>query len=383
MSSRFLVLYAALIAGCSTSTSPVDSANDGTKPAVDKGSLALSALEDESSSGVTLKRRGDAVVVADLRGITDSRKLESAISAIVESSSVEEVILGGRIVSDEVLAPLIETDKLKRLRVEESSLSDATVAKLAQLNRLDLLYLTDATGLTEAGVLEFGAMTKLRNLRIGGEMVTDRSIIDIANLKNLEALGLVKTNVTDTGLYSLQTLENLKELMLFATPVTDASFEMFRAFPNLKVLRLRQSAVTGQQASALARLTVSELELAETGFVNSGLDAIAKMPELTKLNLWLTQIDNAGVAKLRGMTQLTSLNLDNLPPVDNDSIDTILSLPNLEFLHLGKTSVTIDGLKRLSSLTKLKTLLATQLGVTEEDANAVKASMPSLKRFDY
>lgn len=345
--------------------------------------VTLADLAATPGSLVKIKSSGDSVGRLDLRDVVDADELVQAIAATVRGGTVSEVLLKGSAVTDDIVKPLIDLPSLRQMRAEQTSLGDSTTVAMAEANQMELLYLTDASELSKSGVTALGQMTKLRNLRVGGKAVDDTSVVALGNLKNLAALGLLDTAVTDEGLKSLVGCTKIKELMLFATPVTDASFATLGSFSALKVLRLRQSAITGQDAAALAKLNVVDLELAETDFGNAGMTAIARMPKLTKVNLWLTKIDNEGVGKLKGMTQLTSLNLDNLPPVNDDSIDTILTLPNLTFLHLGKTTVTPAGLKRLIELQKLETLMATQLNVSNDQAAEIKQAMQSLKRFDY
>jgi hypothetical protein len=106
------------------------------------------------------------------------------------------------------------------------------------------------------------------------------------------------------------------------------------------------------------------------------------MPQLEKLNLWLTQIDDAGLEPLGGKTQLTWLNLDNVSGITNRSLDVIGGLVNLRLLHLGGTGVTEAGLPKLHGLKHLETLFITRLGISDEGVEELKAAMPWLKKVE-
>ncbi|MEM9587484.1 MAG: hypothetical protein AAGA03_09395 [Planctomycetota bacterium] len=338
----------------------------------------LAELEADAEVGLSLKRSGDTVVQADLRNVS-AQSVMSVIRAVSETDSVGEVLLKGEFFSDDVVKPLTGLPKLKRFRAEKTSLGDATLARLAEADQLELLYYTEASKLTPMGVAQIGGLSKLRNLRVGGDAVNDQSVAVIGSLSNLGALGLLSTGITDAGLDKIAGLPRLKELMLFGTPVTDACLTSVAKFPALVTLKLRQTKITGHAFAPLSTTNIVDLELAETDFGNQGMDAITKMPKLRKVNFWLTKIDDDGVAKLKGMTQLTSLNLDNLPPVSDASVSVINSLPQLDFLHLGKTSITPEGVKSIRGLDKLKTLHVTNLGVTDEDAQAIQNNLPALQ----
>lgn len=313
----------------------------------------------------------------DLRDVEPNR-IAAAIDEAARWPGVEELIVSGEAIDDDVIAPLIEMASLKRLKTEGTSIGDETVTGFAEQNRLELLYLLDARELTPSGVKSLGQMTRLRNLRVSGPAVTDDSAPPLAGLENLAALALHETEVGDEGLRSLGELTGLRELSLFGTPVTDAGLETIAGLPRLAKLRLRQTGVTGESAGALAETSIEDLELAETEFSNAGMAAVASMPQLTKLNLWLTRVDDEGLEALRGVERMTSLNLDNLPGVTDRSIDVINTLSNLEFLHLGKTGITPAGLRSLQGLPRLKTLHVSELGANEEDKAAIRESLPAL-----
>ena len=345
-----------------------------------------SSPRKSGSAGAEAERQGrrverEAWAVADLRDVPGTRLPEAVAEAAARAETIE-FVLSGPAVDDELLETVLAAPGLRRLRLQNTSVGDATIARLAESNRLELLYLIDAAGLTERGVRSLGTMTRLRNLRISGPAVDDDSVVALATLGNLAALALRHTAVTDAGVEAVAELSGLKELSLFGTPVTDAALPAIARLQKLSKLRLRQTKVTGENAAPLATMPVVELELAETGFSNAGMESVAAMPQLEKLNLWLTRIDDAGLEHLSGKTQLTRLNLDNVSGITDRSLDVIGGLGNLRLLHLGGTGVTEAGLPKLYGLKKLETLFITRLGISDEGVEALKAAMPWLETVE-
>ncbi len=295
-----------------------------------------------------------------------------------------EVDLRNQSVSPQQIEALVNNPALRRLRVAGSDIDDAALARLAAAAQLELLDAVGCEQLTGAALASIGSMRSLRNLRLSGPAVTDESIEQLAGLTGLAAVLLQQTEVTDRGVAVLTKLSNLKEVNLFGSKgVSDASIAVLAELPALEKLRLRGTGVTGNDAAALSLMSkVIELDLSETAFANAGMPAVAQMPALTQLNLWLTQVDDQGIESLRGKQQLTSLNLDNVSGITDASLAVIAELPELTFLHLGGTSVTAAGLQQLESLKKLRTLIVTRLALTPEDVERIRQSMPSLTKLE-
>ncbi len=193
----------------------------------------------------------------------------------------------------------------------------------------------------------------------------------IRQLPSLKKLRLFGPEADDAVVASMQNWQAPASLMLMGGSVTDVGLNRLAGTVSaVDQLSLRQTRVTGESLTPAAFEVApwTDLELAETDFGDRGMAAIARVPRLAKLNLWLTQVTDAGVAELAGKTSLTHLNLDNCPAVTDASIDAIATLNQLEFLHLGKTSVTGARLAELAALPKLAKVHLTGLDVSDEQA---------------
>ncbi len=324
------------IVGCNrTETVPSAQQPVNTPTAVPPESLASDPAKITSMLPVTaVKLKNGKITSLDLRSLSGN-ELTQAIALATKIDSLEEVSLSGEAVTDSVVEPILQVTSIVRLRLPQTQITDGTLAKLAEGGRLKLLDLTDVTTISDQGFLSIGKMP------------------------------------------------NLVELNLMNTPVTDESISLLSDLKALRKLRLRGTQISGENVTAFASMPIVDLELSETNFGNAGMAAIAKMPKLEKLNLWLTKIDDKGLAELQGKTSLTLLNLDNVAGVTDQSIPLIVGLQNLELLHLGGTGVTESAVPQLKTLSKLKTLFITRLGISDSTAEELRKEMPSLERFEY
>lgn len=170
--------------------------------ALQSGSTSLesdvkSAIPDESvnpadEKALSALREAGAVVLPTAR---DNNYL--TVSFITAGKGVDSLI--------ELLDPIRK--QLVWLRLDDSDVSDAAMARISKLSNLTRLYLTN---------------TK----------VTDDGIAQLRNLKQLQVLNLVNTAVTDKGLLSLKDLEALRAIYLYKSRVDKARWsDLKTAFP--------------------------------------------------------------------------------------------------------------------------------------------------------
>ena len=83
----------------------------------------------------------------------------------------------------------------------------------------------DGKKVTDAGLNQIAAFTKLKRLDLSGSHVTDAGMATLARCKNLEELNLSDTEVTDEGIEKLAPLKSLRVVELSSMPITDRSLE--------------------------------------------------------------------------------------------------------------------------------------------------------------
>lgn len=321
-----LMMVAMLSSGCGRQND-----SDSSSVGETAGSVSPNPAEELASiDQVATQEKNGRLTLVDLTKTSPS-DIPEAVAALVMLPGVEEVRLAGPSVTDPMAIPIVGIASLKRLRLTDTAISDSVLQKIGERGALQLFHAHNNSGLTSTGLAQLSKLSGLKDLSLSGANVDDGVIESISNLK------------------------------------------------KLKKLRLRGTGITGDRFDAISKTNIVDLELAETEFGNAGMRSVAAMPKLTKLNLWLTKVDNDGVAELKGKTQLTSLNLDNIPAVSDPAIATILSLPELVFLHLGKTSVTAQGIEQLQALKKLETLHVTNLNIPDDVISRLQSAVPKLK----
>ncbi len=121
----------------------------------------------------------------------------------------------------------------------------ALISGLGELEELDLSRLVPDTN-AAAVVVPLGdrvldhikGLTRLKSLGLAGDRITDAGLAKLANLQALEMLDLDGTLVTNAGLDALVGLKGLKTLRVDHTPVTRkgaARFQQKR--PDVEVIR--------------------------------------------------------------------------------------------------------------------------------------------------
>jgi len=134
------------------------------------------------------------------------------------------------------------------------AISDAELAPIGQLTRLELLKLRGATAVTDAGLENLTGMTLLQNLNLMGTPVTDAGLMYLQGRSSLRFLNLRFTPVTDAGLAHLKGLPGMTTLWLADTRVTDAGLAYLKGLSGLERLNLTGTAVTDAGVRELGKV---------------------------------------------------------------------------------------------------------------------------------
>ena len=113
----------------------------------------------------------------------------------------------------------------------------------------------------------------------------------------------------------------------------------------------------------------------------SGADSLVKLLEpLKKQLVWLkldyAAINDAGMDHIAKLTALTRLQLSNTGITDK-GLTKLQSLEQLQSLNLVGTKITVQGITQLSKLKKLKNLYLYQTGVSNNDWSLLQKSFPA------
>jgi hypothetical protein len=156
--------------------------------------------------------------VGAVTALDASRLTEAGYAALKDLPHLRKLVLGSGAANDKTLAAVAECKHLRVLAVINDprlpGVSDAGLANLKKLDRLESLDLS------------------------GNPRVTDKGMAAVRALERLEFLYLAETAITDKGLFELTPLDGLRTLNVTGTKVTSAGAEKFLdAMPNLRAVR--------------------------------------------------------------------------------------------------------------------------------------------------
>ena len=214
--------------------------------------------------------------------------------------------------TDEGLRVVSAFPRLQRLSLQKGQATDDALRSLAGLKDLEILMISDAEKVSDAGVKHLAGLTKLNYLHIDHGRIGDESLKVFAQMPGLTHLTLQNNDFTDAGLEHLAKSKQLRSLWL-----------------------------------GMNRTTLTD----------AGLQHLAGLTGLEQLDLQWASIGDRGVAALKDLHELRVLDLGGKGATVTDaSVEVLLTLTKLERLRLLKSGLTKDGVKRLMALPNLKYL---------------------------
>src|SRR5262249_25505521 len=154
-----------------------------------------------------------------------------------------------------------------KLQLPFGNYSAKQLAPLAALINLEE-FTCNLGGDTEDKLQVMAAMTKLRNLDLGGVRMTDTALSHVGKITGLESvylLGTAEWRVTDATMVHLKNLTKLKNLTLTGAAVTGDGLAHLETFTSLETLDLGNTPVTDVGLKHLQKLTkLRTLNLAKT-----------------------------------------------------------------------------------------------------------------------
>jgi hypothetical protein len=177
--------------------------------------------------------------------------------------------------------------------------TDADLVHFAKLRRLKLLYLGGGR-ITDDGLIALKDLTELRLLILWGNPISGDGLKHLRGLKKLRHLDLANTHVTDSRLVDLRDLTGLERIDLPNNrQLTGAFLEHLADLPNVKDLVLRGCGITDSALRNLSRSkTVESLMLDRTAVTDSGLSHLRGLTSLRSLDLSETAVTDAAIRRL-------------------------------------------------------------------------------------
>ena len=330
--------------------------------------------------------------------------------------------------NDTGMASLKGKTTLQRLYLRGTSITDAGIQNLSGLTNLVELDLSDVS-MTDVGLSYLAGLTKLRRLNLQSADVTDAGLDVLKNMPELEELSLYRTKVSNAGLAALSGLKNLRSVDLRYSRVTSSGVrELAAKLPKAELLLLESSnrepkramtatavATKGEPAIAewlraiggkvqMADGRITAVSLNGTSITDQEFVVLTKLPQLKELRLQHTEISTIGLEQLAAVRSLERLDLghtllgDNALPmlasltnlrvldlpstlVEGTGLAALKALPNLREIDLGDAPIGNEGMAQLAQLTGLESLNLRHTDVTDAGM-AHFAALTNLKRLD-
>ncbi|MBC7904023.1 MAG: hypothetical protein H7Y27_11395 [Gemmatimonadaceae bacterium] len=120
--------------------------------------------------------------------------------------------------------------------INAKNISDKDVDLLLPIKAQLYSLKANDSSITDAGVAKIASLQQLRRLSLSSANVSDAGMAAIAQLKNLQSLNLSGTRVTIDGVKKLSGLKSLRSLYLFQTGVDRSRWtEIKTALPNVRI----------------------------------------------------------------------------------------------------------------------------------------------------
>ena len=198
----------------------------------------------------------------------------SAMEELPSLTRLTHLSLGYRQTDERTLSIIGAMPWLLGLRLESSTVTDASFLRLHRLTGLTELSLR-GTAITDASMPHIGTLTRLRILDLGGTPITDKGMKHLDALTDLWDLDVAETGVGDGWTSTLRTFARLEWLSLWDAAVTDALLPTIGRLANLVVLNLGDTMVTDDGLRHLARLhSIEDLTLYGTSVTRTGINAL-------------------------------------------------------------------------------------------------------------
>ena len=177
------------------------------------------------------------------------------------------------------------------------------------------------------------AFRRLTRLFLHGGQATDESLAFLADLEGLDTFFIWDaTAVTDAGAKHLSNLKNLVSIHLSGSSMGDAALEALAKLPKLTRMSLQKNAFTDDGLAHLAdmqQLRSLWIGMSKGKITDAGLAHLAGLEDLHELDVQKSQITDAGLEHLKGMKNLRHLYLSTAPVTAEGLAGLREALPDL------------------------------------------------------
>lgn len=236
-----------------------------------------------------------------------------------------------------------------------SQIDDSGLAGLSSLKSLRELKLRSYGSakpcqITDEGIRSVAGLTRLTTLNFESQSFDGSGFSVLQNCPELSGLELYKCSVTSEGLKSLESVPQLSYLSLSETQVDSDFGEVLGKLPNLRSLLLSDTKIEDQFFENWSPPPHLELlSVNGTNLTGTAISSIAynPPPHLRSLTLSETELDSNSAQGMAKLTNLTSLDLDKTK-IDDRFFENWGPPPHLEELSVNGTNLTNTAIKLIA-----------------------------------
>jgi hypothetical protein len=231
-------------------------------------------------------------------------------------------------------------------------MTDAALARIAELGHVTSLHLGGSRELTDAGLLHLARMPQLEHLELSeypGGKLTDRGLEVLRHLPNLRRFEMTwQAGISDAGPANLRFCEQIESVNLMGSPTGDGVIEALQAKPRLRELHSGRL-VTDRGLALLRNFPALNRLLIDGPFTNDGLASLAGLEGISDLDLFwhVTGITSEGFAHLVRLPNLQVLGCDGKLS-DDAALGHIAAMPRLRKLRIQEAVATDEGFAALA-----------------------------------
>ena len=265
-----------------------------------------------------------------------------AVTAGSEPDAIKSVTAaGGKITYDKVAKKKV----VGAVALQGAKTTDETLKDLPDCPALTRVEVRNAPKVTAAGIADVAKVKKLQKVELQGAVASDDAATALAAATTITDLQLSEGGLTDEGVKQLAALTKLQSLTLTQNPKVKGT-----TIPALVAAKdLNSLTVTGCPLgdligwSALKKLPkLTTLSLARAQVTDAGLKELGQLAQLTTLSLEGTPLTDAGLAELVRLRALKSLTVMDTKITD-EAVATLSQMKQLTYLGVSEKQVGKDG----------------------------------------